>query len=353
MKAQVFYEPEKMELVEVPDPSCGPTDVVIRVKACGICGSDVAYYFGMSSLETPDGKGPCVLGHEFSGEVVEVGEIPKTLGLFEVGDRVVLDPVQYCNACEVCKRGQPNLCEMKTVLGVSTDGGFAELCRSSYTGVHKLPDNVSYEEGALTEPLACATYAIGKLGIQPGDYIVVYGPGTIGLIMVQLAKARGAGKVVLIGTRDYRLEAGKALGADEVLSIEAGSPYYCEDIVSFIREQTKGKMANGAITATSGLTAMEQALEITGRRATIVYFGLPGDQDRLSVPVLSQILWDKQICFSWLAPNVWPAALQALSSGLVKVAPLITTEYALADLVTALHEVRERKGNPLKPVVKP
>jgi L-iditol 2-dehydrogenase len=266
---------------------------------------------------------------------------------------VVLDPVQYCNACEVCKRAQPNLCETKTVLGVSTDGGFAELCRSSYTGVHKLPPNVSFEAGALTEPLACATYAVQNLNVQPGDFIVVYGPGAIGSMMVQLAKARGAGTVLLVGTRDYRLQIGKQLGADHVLSTEEGSAYHCADIPGFIADQTKGKMANGAVTATSGLAAMEQALEVTGRRATIVYFGLPGDQDRLSVPVLSQILWDKTIRFSWLAPNVWPAALQALGAGLVDVAPLITHSYELANLAPALSEVRERKGNPIKPVVKP
>jgi L-iditol 2-dehydrogenase len=307
----------------------------------------------MSSLETPDGKGPCVLGHEFSGEVVEVGEIPRTLGLFQPGDRVVLDPVQYCNACEICKKAQPNLCETKTVLGVSIDGGFAELARSSYTGVHKLPDNVSYEEGALTEPLACATYAVQNLNVAPGDFVVVYGPGAIGLMMLQLAKARGAGTVVLVGTRDYRLDAGKQLGADYCLSTDPDSPYYCGDIPGFVADHTGGKMANGAITATSGLAAMEQALEVTGRRSTIVYFGLPGDQDRLSVPVLNQILWDKQIRFSWLAPNTWPAALQALATGLVSVAPLVNCTYPLAELVPALHDVRERKGNPMKPVVAP
>jgi L-iditol 2-dehydrogenase len=353
MKAQVFYEPLKMDLTDAPDPECGPADIVLRVKACGICGSDVAYYFGNSSLETPDGKGPCILGHEFSGEVVEVGAMPAKLGLFKPGDRVVLDPVQYCNACEICKKAQPNLCETKTVLGVSTDGGFAEFARSSYTGVHKLPDNVSYEEGALTEPLACATYATRNLKVEPGDFIVVYGPGAIGLMMVQLAKARGAGTVVLVGTRDYRLDLGKQLGADHCLSTEAASSHYCADIPGFVADHTAGKMANGAITATSSLSAMEQALQVTGRRATIVYFGLPGDKDRLSVPVLDQILWDKEIRFSWLAPNVWPAALQALGSGLVNVAPLITHTYALADLVTALHEVKERKANPIKPVVKP
>jgi L-iditol 2-dehydrogenase len=323
------------------------------VKACGICGSDVAYYYGQSSLETPDGKGPCVLGHEFSGEVVEVGAIPKELGLFAPGDRVVLDPVQYCNSCEVCKMAQPNLCETKSVLGVSTDGGFAELARSAYTGVHKLPENVSYDEGALTEPLACATYAVRNLNVEPGDFVVVYGPGAIGLMMLQLAKARGAGTVAVVGTRDYRLDLAKKLGADMILSTDEASENYCADVPALIADRTDGKMANGAITATSALPAMEQALEVTGRRATIVYFGLPGDTDRLSVPVLDQILYDKEIRFSWLAPNAWPAALQALGAGLVDVASLITQSYALEDLAPALGEVKDRVGDPIKPVVRP
>ena len=154
MAAQVFYEPEKMELKSVEIPTPGQDEILVRVKACGICGSDLAYYYGKSSLETDDGKGPLILGHEFSGEVVDVGAIPEKMGLFEKGDRVVLDPVQYCNACEVCKRGMPNLCEKKSVLGVSINGGFAEYCVSHYTGAHKIPDGVTYEQAAMTEPLA-------------------------------------------------------------------------------------------------------------------------------------------------------------------------------------------------------
>ena len=173
MKAWVFYEPGKHVLETVEDPKPGPDQVMVAVKACGICGSDVAYHYGKSSLETEDGKGPLVLGHEYSGQVVEVGDMAE--GLFAPGDRVVLDPVQYCNACAVCKRGYPNLCENKAVLGVSTNGGFAELAVSHYTGVHKLPGNVDYIKGALTEPLACATYGVRNAAIQPGNSAVVFG----------------------------------------------------------------------------------------------------------------------------------------------------------------------------------
>jgi L-iditol 2-dehydrogenase len=354
MKAQVFYEPKVMKFEDAPMPQIADDEVLVRVKACGICGSDIAYYFGMSSLETPTGKGPLILGHEYTGEVVEVGSIPKSMKLFKPGDRVVLDPVQYCNACDVCYRGQTNLCENKAVLGVSANGGFAEFSKSKYTGVHLLPDNVSYEHGALTEPLACATYGIKNLAVEPGQFCVVIGPGAIGLMMVQLAKRSGAGTVVLVGGQgdDLRLETGRQLGADVLINcVEKSSPHYAEDAKARISELTGGKMANRVIVPTGAVPAMELALAISGRRSIIVFFGLPGDKDVLRVPVLSSIFWDKTIRFSWLAPGTWQTALGALASGLVNVAPLVTHTYPLPELVDALGKVKDRVGNPLKPVI--
>ena len=352
MKAQVFYEPLDMRLEEQDIPEPADDQVLIRVKACGVCGSDISYYWGESPLETEDGKGPLIIGHEFTGEVAEVGALPAKLGLFEPGDRGVIDPVQYCNACEICKRGQVNLCEKKTVLGVSANGGFAEYCVSHYTGLHKLPDNVSYEQGALTEPLACATYALQNAAVNLGDFAVIIGPGAIGVMMLQLVKSSGAGKVVLVGTRDYRLEAGKALGADEVINTkDSSSPYYAADLKEKIGDMTAGKFADVVITPTGAVPAMEQAFEISGRRARIVFFGLPGADDYIKIPALDTIFWDKTIQFSWLAPFTWPTALQALSAGLVNVDPLITHSIELENLVQGLYDVRERKGNVMKAVV--
>lgn len=356
MRAQVFYEPEKMEMEQVPVPKVEQDQVLVRVKACGICGSDVAYYFGDSSLETETGKGPLILGHEFSGEVVEVGDIPKSLGLFKPGDRVVLDPVQYCNTCYLCKRGQVNLCENKSVLGVSTNGGFAEYCVSSYTGVHKIPDGVSYEQAALSEPLACATYGVQNMQIVPGDLCVVMGPGVIGLMMLQLAAKQGAGKLVLTGAKgdDYRLEVGKKLGADVVINTaEESSPYYVPDLKAKIDELSDGKLADAVITPTGAVEAMEAALQISGRRSRIVYFGLPSDVAVIRVPALASILWDKTIRFSWLAPLTWPIALQALGTGLIDASPLATHTMNLEDLAKGIGDVRARKDKVLKALVKP
>ncbi len=354
MAAQVFYEPEKMELKSVDVPSVGPDQVLVRVKSCGICGSDVAYYYGMSSLETADGKGPLILGHEFSGEVVEIGSIPEKMGLLQKGDRVVLDPVQYCNACDVCKRGMPNLCENKSVLGVSTNGAFAEYCVSSYTGVHKIPEGVTYEQAALTEPMACATYAVQNMDIQVGDFAVVLGSGVLGSLMMQLIKSRGAGKVAIVDTLDYRLDVGKKLGMDLQYNIaNQDSPYYTPDLKKSIEDVTEGKFANAVVVATGSVEAMEQALEISGRGARIVYFGLPADDAVVRVPALASILWDKTIRFSWLAPQTWPTALQAIASGLVNVDIVHTHDFPLNELITGIADVKEKKGNPLKAVIKP
>lgn len=350
MKAWVFYEPGKHEFETVEDPKPAPNQVAIKVRACGICGSDVAYHYGKSSLETPDGKGPLVLGHEFSGEVVEVGAM--ATALFAPGDRVVLDPVQNCNACRICKQGYPNLCEHKSVLGVSVNGGFAEYAVSNYTGVHRLPDNVDYVRGALTEPLGCATYAVQNLQVEPGHTVAVFGMGPIGQMILQLAKSSGAAKAVAIGVHDYRLDIAKALGADEVINTrDAASAYYSPDLAERITELTDGMMLDRAIVATGSVDAMEAALAITGRRSVIVYFGLPGDDAMVSLPALQSILWDKTIRFSWLAPNVWPKALDALGGGLLDTGPLVSKTIPLDGLLQGIEDAKERRDNPMRIVV--
>jgi len=268
----------------------------------------------------------------------------------------VLDPVQYCNACIVCKRGQVNLCEKKTVLGVSANGAFAEYCVSNYTGVHKIPDGVTYEQAALTEPLACATYGTQKMEVNTGDFCVVMGPGVIGLMMLQLVRRRGAGTVVVTGSKgdDYRLDVARKLGADAVFNVnDPASPYYVADLKAKIAEMSGGMFADAVITPTGAVEAMEMALQITGRRARVVYFGLPSDQAVIRVPALASILWDKTIRFSWLAPLVWPTALQALGTGLIDTKPLASHVMGLPDLVKAITMVRDRSDKAMKIVITP
>jgi L-iditol 2-dehydrogenase len=343
-----------MEWEEVDIPQLAPDEVLVRIKACGICGSDIAYYWGNASLETADGKGPLILGHEMSGEIVELGELPKQLGLFKIGDRVAIDPVQYCNACDLCKQGQVNLCENKTVLGVSVNGAFAEYMKTKYTSMFKLPENVSYEQGAFAEPMADAVYALQNLEVTLGDFCVVIGPGPIGLAQANIIKSAGAGTLVVIGTRDYRLEIAKKNGADHVFNLsDKKSRYYTADVVKEIDRLTGGKMADRVLVSTGALAAMDLPFQISGRRSNIVFFGLPGDKDVIKVPAAQTIFWDKRINFSWLAPLTYPKALNAISSGLVDVDSLITHNFKLEELKEGLEKVKNRVGNPLKALVIP
>jgi threonine dehydrogenase-like Zn-dependent dehydrogenase len=354
MKAQVFYEGEKMALEEIPVPAVTDVDVLVRVKNCGICGSDISYYYGLSPVGTATGKGPIVLGHEFTGEVVEVGAVAKSLNLFKPGDRVVVNPVQHCNACYACAAGHTNLCANLYVPGVTNDGGFAEYCVSRYTGLFKLPDTVSYAAGAFTEPLACAVYGLKKLEIEPGHFVAIFGPGPMGLMMVQLAKSVGAGKVALIGTRDYRLETGQKWGADYIFNTQdKKSPYYVEDLKEAIADLTHGALAERAIVPTSSNEAFEQAIDITGNAAILVHFGLPNEGDVIHVPALSTHTMDKEIRFSWLAPLVWPTAIRAISEGLLDLESLVTDTVPLVQTEEAIRALTEPVDDPIKVQITP
>ncbi len=352
MKAQVFYEPNVMKFEEIDIPQIGPDEVLVKVKYCGICGSDVSYYYGHSPLGTADGKGPLVLGHEFSGEIVEVGDIPESKGLFKEGDRVICNPVQQCNACSDCAKGNFNICGYMTVPGVSHNGAFAEYVAMKYTHIYKMPEGMSYKEAAICEPLACGSYGVKKLDPQIGDFIVVFGPGASGIMMVQLIKARGAGKVVLVGTRDYPLGIGKDCGADYVLNVKyTSSPNYVSNVKEKIMQLNGGKLADRAIVPTSSKKALQDALDVLAPAGTVVYFGLPGEKDTVEIPALQAIQSDITVKFAWLAPLVWPLAIAALESGVISTDKLFTHEFTLAETEEGIKFMKEGKGDKLKGVI--
>ncbi len=351
MKVQNFYEPLKMKYEEHDIPGIADNEVLVRVMACSVCGSDVSYYYGHSPLGTPDGKGPLYLGHEMSGVVAQVGALPRKAGLFNEGDRVAVNPVQQCNACEYCMRGEFNVCPHSEVIGVSVNGGFAEYVKVKYTHVYKIPDNVLFEHAAMAEPLACATNAIKRLEIDLGQDVVVFGPGPIGLMMVQLAKAAGAGRVVLIGRRDYPLEVGRNLGADILINIAVKtSPYYAEDMAMRVRE-TLGHLAPRAIVATSNMQALQGALLVTGPSSHIVYFGLPGPEDKLELPMLEAIQSERTIKCSWLAPLVWDNTFAVIASGQVDLGPILTHTFTLEEAEKAIRFMKESGEDKLKSVI--
>ncbi|MGI5918962.1 MAG: zinc-dependent alcohol dehydrogenase [Christensenellales bacterium] len=352
MKAQVFYEAEVMRLEEIDIPQIADDEVLVKVKYCGICGSDISYYYGHSPLGTADGKGPLVLGHEFSGQVVEVGKIPADKGLFKLGDRVICNPVQQCNACDMCADGKFNLCAHGVVPGVSVNGAFAEYCVMKYTHLYHMPEGMTYKQASIVEPLACASYGMKKLDVQLGDFVTVFGPGPIGNMMVAMAKARGAAKVALVGTRDYPLGIGKECGADYIINIrDKNSPNYTDDVVGKISELTGGKMSDRVIVPTSNMEALQRALDVAAGGATIVYFGLPGEGDMIQVPALRSIQSDINIRFAWLAPLVWPTAIKAVAAGIIDTDKIFTHEFSLEDAEKGIIFMKTGQGDKLKGVI--
>lgn len=352
MKVWNFIKPLEMHFEEHDIPKIADDEVLVKVKAVGICGSDVSYYYGHSPLDTENGLGPLYLGHEAAGVVAEVGSIAKSKNLFKEGDRVALNPVMQCNACPACMRGEFNECEHPAVLGVSVNGCFAEYVKVKYTHVYHIADEVSFEEGALAEPLACATYGVKRLDVQLGQTVVVFGTGTIGLMQVQLAKASGAGKVIAIGIEDFGLKTALEVGAYAAInSLDKNSPYYAENIVEKVKELNGGKLAPRAIVPTSAMPALQQALTVTGASSTVVYFGLPGPEDLLKVPVLEAIQSDRTLKFSWLAPLVWDNVFNAVAAKQIDLAPLTTHKFSFEDCEKGIKFMKEGKENKIKGIV--
>lgn len=343
MKAAVFHEACNITLEDIPEPELEPTDVLVEVDAVGICGSDVEYYYGRSPVGTATGKGPLVLGHEFAGRVVELGSAVPA-GALEIGDRVAVNPIQSCNRCNSCRSGRPQFCANLSVLGVTTNGGFAERTRTNVAHAYKLPDSISDDQGAFVEMLAAGVNAIDKADIRPGNVVLISGPGPVGLSMVQLAKHKGA-RVVLAGTREQRLEVGRSLGADLVVNTGAG-----DDLAAAMME-AYGQLADRVIVATSSLAANEAAFTLSAPGATIVFMAVTGPKDTVAVPMLDSLIADRTIRFSLWYPNQWPTTIKLLEQGVVQTDQIITTHAPLDDIVGALERQVARQDGAIKTVL--
>jgi len=208
MKALVYYGPKDIRISQLEDPKLSEDEVLIKVKACGICGSDVHGYLGITGRRIP----PMVMGHEFSGDIREKGKLVENL---DVGDRVTVYPVRFCGKCRFCRKGLTNLCENKSFLGVmNINGAMAEYISVPSYMVCKLPESLSYIQGAMVEPLAVAYRAVKNSPNFLNKDVIIVGAGTIGLLVLSLVKLAGAKSITVIDINEYRLEVAKILGAN-------------------------------------------------------------------------------------------------------------------------------------------
>lgn len=330
MKALRCYGGKDMRLEDIREPEPGPGEVKIKVKWCGICGSDVHEY-ELGPLLIPvkrphPGTGkiaPITGGHEFSGEVVGIGEGVNNVN---IGDRVTVRPTIPCYKCYYCKQGKHIQCVILGIIGEAADGAFAEYVIAPVDNIYILPDEVTYEAGAFIEPLACGVHAVNRSRMNLGDTVAVIGAGPIGLLTMQAAIAAGAGKVIVFETLPQRIKLAKEIGATAVVNpkeVDSGKT---------IAELTEGRRADVAFECAGPCDALLLAETVVGRGGTIVEVGQM--MGSCEFPFSSLWMREKTIVTSQGYVNEFPAAISFLANGKVKCDPLmISAKIVLDDVI--------------------
>lgn len=304
--------PENMEVREALVPKPGPGEVMIEVKAAGICGSDLHIYHSDIAIPT---RPPVITGHEFSGVIAELGE---GVGNWKKGDRVTAETASIrCDTCSYCRTGFYNLCPERRLIGYWVNGAFAKNIVVPARNVHRLPDNIDFVTGAMTEPTACCVHAVNELtNIRGGDLVVVIGPGPIGLISAQLAMAEGADVVVVGTSKDApRLEVAKKLGAKRTIDVMT------EDAQEIINQMTGGKGADVVFECSGNQAGAALGLELVRRQGQYTQIGLFGKKIELDF---------ERICYKELKVTgsigsvwtSWDKALRFMATGRIQLKPL-------------------------------
>ncbi|MEF2801462.1 MAG: zinc-dependent alcohol dehydrogenase family protein [Acutalibacter sp.] len=324
MKASRFLGNKTFAVTDLPTPHAGPGELVLRNQVCGVCGTDVHIYHGEPG--SADVNPPVVLGHEYSGEVVEVGE---GVTGFAVGDHVTVDPNIYCGHCAYCQNGKKQLCPSMEAIGVTRDGGFAQYSRIPASQAFKLEPTVPWEAAAMAEPLACCLHGIDLAGIQVGDKVCVVGGGAIGLLMVQLAKLSGASQIVLSEPNEKRRQVGLQLGANAALD-----PTRPDSQEAFA--QVLGGGANVVIECVGNVPAVKSAFQFAGKGATVLLFSVPKVDATFDLPLFDVYKKELTIKGSFVNPDTHARAVALINSGKVDFGPIITHRFTLDQLPEAI-----------------
>ena len=328
------FSQKGVSLQEVPRPEFSPYEVLIRVKAVGICGSDVRIF-----NEVTPGRKRIIIGHELSGEVVDFGEKVHSL---RKGDRVATSICIGCAICRYCRKGYFNLCDKLEEVGVTIDGGMAEYVSVPARNVHRIPEHVSFEEATLADPLACSIRGLEMVSIQKDSWVCVLGPGTIGLLAVQIAKRVLRARVVVTGTREDRLSLARQFGADYVVNVNQDEP------VKFILDKTDGG-ADFAFEAAGSGKALEDAFFSTKRNGSIVAMTVHKQVQINMEPVIrNELKVFGSICYNY---KEFDQALDLIAKKKVDLALFTQHTFPLQEYEKAFAFVMSRQG--VKAILKP
>ena len=333
MRAAIIDTPRKIRVGNIADPTPKPDELVIRVGACGICGTDLHVVDGDSPLV----RYPIVPGHEFAGEVVAVGSnVPQSIGGREtkltVGARVAVEPNIYCGYCAFCRTGHENLCLNYTAIGVTVAGAFAEYVTVPASKAYVLPDNLSFQEAALIEPVSCAVHGMHSLNPKSGDTFLIVGAGTMGLILLQLVVRGGASKVAVVDLNTQRLQRAATLGASQTQT----------DINKLLEEEPLG--FDCVIDVTGVARAIEGAFPAVKRGGKFMIFGVAPQEARISLSPFRIYNDEITVLGSMAVLFSFGPALDLISGGVLNTEALLTTALPLEDFPTALNMVRKGEG---------
>lgn len=343
MKALVLVEYEHLSLVDMPIPECGENDLLLRVKACGICGSDVHGYDGSTGRRRP----PIVMGHEAAGIVEAVG--PLVTG-FQAGDRVTFDSTVYCGECFYCRRGQVNLCDRREIIGVSTPefrrmGAFAEYLTVPARIAYRLPDHMPFEHAALVEAASVAIHAVELTPIGLDDTVVVVGAGMIGLLTIQAALLKGAGSVFVVDIDDKRLEMAQELGATGTVNSRDSN------VIEQVRQLTSKRGADVALECAGTFATVPLAIDLVRKGATVTLIG--NVAPKVEIGLQNVVTREIRLQGTCASSGEYPTAISLISRGAIHVEQLLSAVAPLEDGAAWFQRLHARERGLLKVVLRP
>jgi L-iditol 2-dehydrogenase len=346
MKALLLSEYKHLAVADLPTPVPGPGEVLIRVAACGICGSDVHGYDGASGRRIP----PIVMGHEAAGIVAAVGEGAAS---YRVGDRVTFDSTVYCGDCEFCRSGEVNLCEHRQVVGVSCGdyrraGAFAEYVTVPERILYRLPDKLSFSDAAMLEAVSVAIHAVRVAEVAGGESALVIGAGMIGLLILQAARASGCSRIFVADVDPTRLELARLLGADAVIESAGGSG---ESLISRVQQLTSGRGVDIVFEAVGRPETVAGAIDCTRKGGTVALVG--NISAEVSIPLQKVVTRQIRLQGSCASAGEYPQAMDWMADGKIKVAPLISAVAPLEEGPSWFARLYAREPNLMKVVLDP
>lgn len=341
MKAAVWLEKDVIAIKDIPKPGIKPNEVLLRVKAAGVCMTDIHRLKGVIKIGEP----PQVMGHEIAGEIIELGN---DVHNWNTADRVVVETNIGCGDCYYCRRGMKHLCINGGEIGYAPyQGGYAEYVTVPASNIYKIPDNVSYEEAGILESFICPAGSIYRIGMHFGDSVLVIGAGPAGLAYIQACRVNGATKIIVAARRAESLAAAIHFGADVVINTRE------EDLSETVMMETNGLGVDVAIDAAGTTETINTCIDMARRGGKVIFYGIPPINGGANVNILEVITKELTLYGASGNPYIWDKVLDLTSKGVFNLKDMVTHRFKLQDIDEAIDLVWNKRDEVIKAVLLP